>query len=236
MRIGRREFVAASAASLALLSSRGAAKPLQHLWRFDNLKSIGGHPVRVEGAPSLMTSHVGPALHFDGNQDALFIPNHPLAGARTFTWEAIFRADGGAFEQRWFHLESGESPAVEAGKGNTRMLFEIRVVGDSWYLDAFVKGLGYNHTLAFPDKLHPVGRWYHVAQNFDGRMYRSFVNGELQGEAEVAFTPQGPGHASVGVRLNKVNYFAGSVALARFTHAALQPAEFLSLPSHGERG
>jgi hypothetical protein len=236
MRIGRREFVAGSTASVALLSSRGAASRLQRLWRFDNLKSIGGHPVRAEGAPSLMPSPVGPALHFNGNQDALFIPNHPLAGARTFTWEAIFRPDGGAFEQRWFHLESDESPAVKAGKGDTRMLFEIRVVESHWYLDAFVKGPGYNHTLAFPEKLHAVGRWYHVAQSFDGRTYRSFVNGQVQGQAEVAFVPQGPGHSSVGVRLNKVNYFAGSVALARFTHEALAPAQFLLPPSDGERG
>jgi hypothetical protein len=236
MSCGRREFVTGSAASLALLSSRGSATSLQRTWKFDNLKSVGGHAISVEGAPKLLASRVGPALHFDGRREALFIPNHPLAGASTFTWEAVFRPDGGAFEQRWFHLESEQNPAVEPGKGDTRMLFEIRVVEDRWYLDAFVKGPAYNHTLAFPDKLHPVGRWFHVAQSFDGRVYRSFVNGRLQGEAEVAFTPQGPGRSSVGVRLNKVNYFAGSVALARFTHAALRPSEFLSLPQHGERG
>jgi hypothetical protein len=30
-----------------------------------------------------------------------------------------------------------------------------------------------------------------VAQTYDGKMYRSYVNGQLQGEAEIAFTPKG---------------------------------------------
>ena len=81
----------------------------------------------------------------------------------------------------------------------------------------------------FADKLHPIGRWYHVAQVYDGRWYRSYVNGELQGEAEVAFKPQAPGRASVGVRMNKVNYFRGAVAKARFTPSALPAAEFMTV-------
>jgi hypothetical protein len=36
----------------------------------------------------------------------------------------------------------------------------------------------------------------------------------------------------VGVRMNRVNYFKGSVALARFTDHALAPAEFIKLPAH----
>ena len=47
----------------------------------------------------------------------------------------------------------------------------------------------------------------------------------LEGEAEVAFTPHGPGHVMVGVRINHVNWFKGSVALARFTDAALPYAD-----------
>lgn len=106
------------------------------------------------------------------------------------------------------------------------MLFEIRVYGQQWSLDAFVKGPGYNHTLLFPEKRHPVGRWHHVAQTCDGRMYRSYVDGRLQGEAEIAFSPQGPGRASVGCRLNRVDYFNGAVAEARFSRSALRPSDF----------
>lgn len=80
----------------------------------------------------------------------------------------------------------------------------------------------------FPDKLHEIGRWYHVAQVFDGKMYRSYVDGELQGEAPLDYRPQGDGAASIGARINKVDYFRGAVAKARFTFAALQPTEFMS--------
>jgi len=54
-------------------------------------------------------------------------------------------------------------------------------------------------------------------------MFRSYVNGELQGEAELAFTPQGPGATSVGARINHVSYFHGDVRQARFTPRALTP-------------
>jgi len=211
---------------------------MQITWTFDNLNTIGGLPVRVEGHPTLISSPLGKAIAFDGVADALFIGKHPLAGATTFTWEAFFRPDGGAEEQRWFHLAqqnretgqlvtlspAGGSPSQDA---NPRLLFEVRIVnGTQWYLDAFTNG----RALMFPDKLHPIGRWYHVAQVFDGRMYRSYVDGELQGEAELDYTPQGEGATSVGVRMNKVNYFHGAVAKARFTFKALPPSDFITLP------
>lgn len=229
----RRDFVLASASAvvaggLAPVPSRAAPAP--RVWTFDNLGTVGGRPLRVEGAPKLVEGPGGPALAFDGRSDALFIDEHPLAGAATFTFEAVFRPDGGAFEQRWFHLESDEQPPAAPGKGSTRMLFEIRVVQDAWYLDAFMTGPGYRQAMMVPEKLHPVGRWYHVAQTYDGSAYRSFVDGELQMEVAMPFTPQGPGRAAVGVRMNRLDYFHGAIREARFTHAALPPAQF-SRPS-----
>ena len=129
-----------------------------------------------------------------------------------------------AFEQRWFHLAE-EAPAGQP-PSQTRFLFEIRVVQDRWYLDAFTRGPGYNHTLIFPERLYPCGQWFHVAQTFDGTMYRSYVDGVLQGEHPIAFKPQGPGRASVGCRINRLNSCTGAVRQARFTHAALPPERF----------
>lgn len=81
----------------------------------------------------------------------------------------------------------------------------------------------------FPEKRYPIGRWYHVAQTFDGKTFRSYVNGALQGEADVAFTPQDDGATSVGTRINRVNYFHGAVRRARFTAKALAPDQFMAL-------
>lgn len=224
----RRREMLAGAAALAAGGCAGLPKvstPGQTVWTFDNLERIGGLIPSVEGAPRLIDSPYGKATLFDGVGDALFLPSHPLAGAEQFTFEAIFRPDGGAHEQRWLHLQ--EAPAgPDAPSGGTRFLFEIRVQEDQWCLDAFAKGPGYNHTLIFWDKLFPVGRWHHVAQSWDGRMYRSYVDGELQGEAEIAFTPQGPGVSSVGCRINRVNHFNGAVREARFTPAFLPPERF----------
>jgi 6-phosphogluconolactonase len=223
-------------ASVLFLKAATAA-PRQITWTFDRLDSIGGVTTTVEGHPRLIDSPAGKAVAFDGVGDSLLIEQHPLAGAETFTFEAVFRPDGGANRQRWFHLaeidpRTGLATSLEktTSEPNARFLFEIRAVDENqWYLDAFINGPGYSKALMFADKRHLIDQWYHVAQVYDGRWYRSYVNGELQGEAEVAFKPQGPGRASVGVRMNKVNYFHGAVAKARFTPAALPVAEFMTV-------
>jgi hypothetical protein len=212
-------------------------------WRFDNLARIGGLAPKLEGRPALVDSPLGKAVAFNGRDDAMLLPGRPLVGAKTFTIEAVFRPDGGAFEQRWMHIASTDpatgrdTGATEGGAvttdPNPRFMFEIRVVDGNWYLDAFFNDRnGRSQALMFPQKLHPLGRWYAVAQTYDGRFYRSYVDGVLQGEAEVpGFAPLGPGHVMVGTRMNHVNYFHGAVAEARFTDRALTPAEFLKAPN-----
>ena len=153
--IDRRTFLAAgAAASLSAAGSPAWSAPAQKVWTFDNLQQVGGRPVTLEGQPKVVASPWGPAVAFDGQDDALFIDEHPLAGAKTFTFEALFRPDGGAFEQRWFHLESNQQPPPPPGKG-TRMLFEIRVAESSWYLDTFMIGEGYKQPLIVPEKRFP---------------------------------------------------------------------------------
>ncbi|WP_343611313.1 LamG domain-containing protein [Novosphingobium sp.] len=201
----------------AALAAKVSAAQAPTEWHFDNLDRIGGHAVKVLGQPGLTTSPWGPAIVFDGAHDALLIDNHPLAGAKTFTFEAQFRPDGGAFAQRWFHLESILDPAAAPGASTTRMLFELRVADGQWYLDAFATGPGYKQTLIVPGRRYPLGQWYHVAQSFDGQHYRSFVNGELQMETPLPFAPQGPGRCSVGARLNGVDHFHGAIRMARFS-------------------
>lgn len=205
------------------------------VWRFDNLRQIAGLAVRTEGEPQLIQTLAGAAVQFDGVDDGLFMPAHPLAGASKFTFEAIFRPDGGAFEQRWFHLAQADA-AAPAGTyppvqpSGPRFLFEIRVVDGGWYLDAFTAGPGYSTTLVAPARRHALGHWYHVAQTYDGRTYRSYVDGQLQAEAPLAFVPQGPGYSSIGTRINRRNYFHGAVYAARFTSRALRPSEFMKVP------
>jgi hypothetical protein len=215
---------------LAALPAALPAKPVTIRWIFDRLDTIGGFAPHAEGHPAIVDAPIGKATQFNGVDDALFIDSHPLAGAKRFTFEAIIRPDGGASEQRWFHLAADEPALPNSKPTNARFTFELRVVGDTWYLDTFVTGPGYRQTLAFPEKRFPIGQWYAVAQSYDGRKYRSYVDGVLQGEADIAFSPQGPGRSSVGVRINRVSYFKGAIREARFSDRALKASEFLKVP------
>jgi hypothetical protein len=207
---------------------QAGSQPGTTVWTFDRLENIGGHKTTVLGQPKVIDSPVGKAVEFDGVDDALFVDNHPLAGAATFTWEAIFRPDGGEREQRWFHLAEHDP---EKGPDSDRMLFEIRVADKSWFLDSHIQSGAASKTLMNRTSLHPLGAWYHVASVYDGKEFRNYVDGVREGAGEVELAPHGPGHASVGVRINKVFYFKGAVHLARFTRRALSTAEFLKPPA-----
>ena len=225
------------AVAVLAVSAVSSACAEQSTWRFDNLKQVGGMAPKVEGSPQMVTSPVGKAVQFNGKDTALFFPGRPLVGAKAFTIEAIFRPEGGEVQQRWMHIaETDPATGLDANPGGTadpnpRFMFEVRIVKDQWYLDAFVQSKSGSKALAFPEKLHPINQWYAVEQTYDGKTYRSYVNGVLEGEGDVVFTPHGAGHMMVGVRMNHVNYFQGSVALARFTDHALAPSEFLKLPA-----
>ncbi|MGH9843638.1 MAG: LamG domain-containing protein [Blastocatellia bacterium] len=221
-----------AALQLGLSSDPIMSQPTESvMWTFDRLENIGGHKTTVLGQPKVIASPVGKAVEFDGVDDALFIDNHPLAGAKSFTWEAIFRPDGGQREQRWFHL-SEQDLQTGADTGN-RMLFEIRVADDQWYLDSFIQAGTESKALMNRQALHPLGAWRHVASVYDGREFRNYVDGVQEGSAQLQLAPHGQGHTSVGVRINKVFYFKGAVRLARFTRRALSPSEFLSPPVRG---
>jgi hypothetical protein len=199
-----------------ILSMLLAAAPAAETWQFDNLERIGGYKVTVLGHPKVAVR----AIEFNGLDDAIFLENHPLAGAETFTWEVVFRPDrGGAPEQRFFHLQVDGL--------DDRMLFEIRVIGDEWCLDSFVKSGTESRALLDRTKLHPLGAWYRIAAVYDGRELRNYVDGVLQGAGELKTATQGKGQTSVGVRFNKVNYFKGAVRSARFTRRALRADDFL---------
>jgi hypothetical protein len=224
---------------LTILLFRPAAADEQTVWRFDNLSRIGGIAPKVEGNPQLVESPLGKAVQFNGKDTALFFASRPLVGAKSFSIEVILRPEGGEFQQRWMHIAEidpttgrDSNPPKTTTDPNARYMYELRVVNDQWYPDAYVKSRnGTDKLLVFPDKLFPINRWYAVEQTYDGKTYRSYVNGVLQGEADYpGYAPQAEGHMMVGARLNRIDYFKGSVALARFTDRALSPAEFLKAP------
>lgn len=216
-------------ASCSLFSMAQTAPVRTQTWRFNRTDEIGGFRTQVLGNPLVIDTEYGKAVEFDGLSDGIFVPDHPLAGASTYTWEVIFRPDtGGAQAQRFFHLQE-QDPATGADTKN-RMLFEIRIVDGQWCLDSFASSSDSNRTLLNCKLLHPLDRWYRVTAVYDGHTLRNYVGDELQGEGSLDLKPQLPGHSSVGVRINKVYWFKGAILVARMTPRALKPEEFLKMP------
>jgi lysophospholipase L1-like esterase len=194
----------------------------QIVWRVNALDKIGGLRAAPLGNPEVVSGPGGKSVQFDGVDDGLVVKSNPLAGATTFTLEAVFRPDaGGAFEQRWFHIQE------EAN--DSRVLLEIRLTGDHWFLDTFIKSGEEKRTLYSENFKHNTGEWYHVALVYDGVTMRDFVNGREEMSGPLAILPLGPGSASIGVRMNRVFWFKGAVSKARFTPRALSPREFMKL-------
>ncbi len=192
-------------------------------WTFDNLEKIGGHSVTVLGTPKVIDTPLGKAIQFNGSTDALFFDVHPLAGAEKFTWEVIFRPDSdGPPAQRFFHMQENGS--------QFRYLFETRIINKQWALDSFANTTSGSRALMDVELLHPADQWVHVAVTYDGETYKNYVNGRTQVHSVVKLAPMGQGRTSVGVRINKVDYFKGAIRLSRFTRRALPREEFLTVP------
>lgn len=221
------------AALLTLLAlSAHAQQPVT--WRFDNLAGIGGAHATTVGAPTLVSTDIGKAIHFNGQPhsgDALFLDSAPLAGDTAYTFEVIFRPSSkGVPEQRFFHLQENGS--------ESRRMFEIRIVDNHWCLDAVAIDMGGNkpqtHAVILncdATHLHSLDTWFAVAATYDGATLRAYVDGELQGEAKAVLTPLSPGQTSVGTRIDKRDFFTGDVYSARFTPRVLPASEFLHSPA-----
>lgn len=188
-------------------------------WLTDRIVSFADELPAVIGEPTPVESPYGRALYFDGVDDALLIDSHPLRGASEFTIEMLFRPDtGGAAEQRVLHLQQDGS--------SDRILLETRLVGDRWFMDSYVKSDGEGYTLFAREYLHPLDRWFHVALVVGGGSMTQFVDGRRELSRGIDFVSAGAGHTSLGVRINRVDWFRGAVRRVRFTPRALSPAEF----------
>jgi lysophospholipase L1-like esterase len=189
-------------------------------WKINSLDKINGQPAVTIGNPQVIKTADGKAVLFDGVDDGLIVNANPIAGAAAFTVEAVFRPDaGGTTEQRWFHIQESAN--------DNRVLLEIRLTGDQWFLDTFIKSGENKLTLYSENFKHQAGEWYHVALVFDGKTMRHFVDGREELSGPLTILPLGGGSTSIGVRMNRVFWFKGAVRKARFTARALLPKEFM---------
>jgi hypothetical protein len=186
------------------------------VWILDNTTSIGGQTPMVLGEPVVRDG----ALCFDGVDDALIFPAHPLEGLGAFTVEVRFLPDGtGPVEQRFVHMQEASTP--------NRMLIETRVNTDStFYLDTYLRSGTAELTLADPAKTHPTDVWHWAALSYDGSVQRHFLDATEELFGEVIFAPLAAGQMSVGTRLTLEDWYKGCASELRI-HARAVPREAL---------
>ena len=208
----------AAASDTVRAAEKGAANASAPIvWTLDNVTSVGGQKPFVLGAPKLLDKAAGgPALQFNGQSDGLIFPLNPLAGWTKFTIEVLLRpAVDGPRAQRFLHIDDGHG---------SRALLETRTSdGKSWVLDAFLRCGKDHRTLRNRAKRHPAGKWAWVALVYDGNRMTDYVNGTRELSGRVVFPPMPTGYTSLGVRLNRVYWFNGSIKEVRFHPQALAP-------------
>jgi hypothetical protein len=74
--------------------------------------------------------------------------------------------------------------------------------------------------------LHPADRWYWAAIVFDGKNMSAYVNGIKEKEGPSNFPALGSAQLSLGMRLNKVDWFKGEISEVRF-HSTVLSADAL---------
>ena len=194
------------------------------VWRMDRLDTVGGHTVKVVGAPRVVEVNGERVVEFDGAHDGLVVGVNPLAGLARFTIEVVFEpAIDGPEEQRFLHVE-------ESGAGS-RALIELRMLaGAKWCLDTYLRHGELGLTLIDRDRAHAAGQWHAAALTFDGQTMTHYVNRARQGSGAVVFPPMKDGQTSLGVRQNMVSFFKGRIRLVRFTPEALAASALLEPP------
>jgi hypothetical protein len=103
------------------------------VWLFNQTSAIGGYATQVLGHPVVIETPLGKAVQFNGVDDALFVAQHPLTGAETWTWEVIFRPDeDGAAAQRFFHLSVLDPATGRISTTGSCLKFELSKDSGAW--------------------------------------------------------------------------------------------------------
>jgi hypothetical protein len=205
----------------ALPSGSGAPAPAL-VWRLDNPQAVAGITAEILGAPRIEGPEGGRYAVFNGRSDGFIVPASPLAGWKTFTLEVCFRPDAdGPAEQRFIHLQDASG---------RRLTIETRIVGGQWALDTYLADGSSRQALLDLQRLHRCDQWHWAALRYDGKIMTSFVDGRKELAGPVTFAPMSAAQIGIGVRLNHVYWFKGSIRELRFSPTALSEGDLAKLP------
>jgi hypothetical protein len=181
-----------------------------NIWQLYTLADIGGHVPEVWGNPRVVSADKGrKAVAFDGEQDGLLIPANPIAGAKAFEIEVVFKpvaAYPANIEQRFLHIQ-------EPGNPDRRILIELRLNNrQQWYADFFMRTEKASLTLLDSTKTHPVGEWATIKLRYKDGTLTGFVNGQEEVSGPIEYLPiPDSASTSIGTRMDKRSWFKGAI-------------------------
>lgn len=186
------------------------------VWKLDNPANVGGFTTQILGLPQVVKTSKGRSLFFDGVDDGVIVPTNPIKGWQQFTIEVLFKpAADGPTAPRFVHFQDSI---------DNRGTIEARITPDGrWYLDTFLKNGNTNDRLTLIDStnLHPCNQWYWISLVYDGKKMAHYINAVKELEGTVNIQPMNNGQISLGVRLNKVNWYKGLIKEIRFSPVAV---------------
>lgn len=186
------------------------------IWHLSNTIHIGEFKPIVLGNPNIKVEGKDSSIYFNGVNDGLVIPTVPIKGWSNFSIEVLFKPDNdGPPTPRFIHIEDSAS---------NRVTVELRLTKNGqWYLDGFLKNGSTKKGLTLIDsnKLHPTGKWFWAALVYEGKKMSTYINGQKELEGEIDFPPMIKGNMSLGMRLNKVDWFKGQLREIRFHSEAI---------------
>jgi hypothetical protein len=192
----------------------GANRVLAVSWPIDNTQNIGGYQLESLGNPAPAP---GLGLCFDGGKDGLIFPVNPLDAQDAFTIQVLLKPDrAGAGKQQFLHLQDA---------ADNRVLMEIRLADESWYLHSFVQSGDQKQELSDDELQHSADQWHWVALTYADGEVRHYVAAREQGRANPTLPPMRRGEMSLGTRLTRENWFKGCIRELRFATAALAATE-----------
>ena len=202
---------------IALIPVAVLVSPPTVTWHLKNTTHIGEFSLTTLGNPFVKVEGKDSSIYFNGINDGLVVPTIPIEGWSAFTIEVLFKPDSdGSPAPRFIHCEDTAS---------NRLTFELRLTkNEQWYFDGFLRNGKTKKGLALIDstKQHPANKWHWAALIYDGHKMYSYINGQKELEGEIDFPSMTKGSTSLGVRLNKVNWFKGQIREIRFYPEAME--------------
>ncbi|MFB6340796.1 LamG-like jellyroll fold domain-containing protein [Saccharicrinis sp. FJH62] len=195
----------------------------------DNLNALNGYDIQVFGNPQIVETEIGKGTAFDGEGDGIYIFNNPIGSSQVFTIETIVKPNDvypANAEPRYFHIE-------DANNSNRRITMELRLNNNhEWYFDGFLRADANSLGLMEQGLTHLLNGWQHMAIIYNNGHFETYVNykKELEADWDHLLLPFSDAtKMSVGMRMNKVNYFNGIIQRIRITHAVLDSSEFMKI-------